>query len=210
MYTVAVMPTITGRENSFVRAMSSIEPQVDLLVTVLNHPLGSAAKLDIGRTKGDDSILFFCDDDLEYPPDYVATMLDWLEAWDYEAIVTCHGRVLRSSHFLDYKEAYYSLKMTSGAWLNYPGGCALAMHSKLSPPKASVKNTEEAVLAVWAQKTKTPIWLVPHRANWLTYLLDRDAETIFKEESQYSFTRRNGVLAEHNGSWEVYHGKGLL
>jgi hypothetical protein len=178
----------------------------DAWVCEPDDPQGSAAKLRWTREWS--GLYLGCDDDLVYPPDYVETMLRWVRRWRGRAIVCCHGRVLRP-RASGFKDASMSVNFhgveTTGSWLNYPGACAIAWDSRLQvPTRAPAKSCEEAALAVWAQQTRTPVWLVPHAADWLGYSLQSDAFTIWGEEKATGFERRNGVLQQLRSAWRVH------
>jgi hypothetical protein len=224
---LAVLATLPGREAALARCLASLRPQVDQL-RVICHDVtappecvtaladawvcepdtqGSAAKLRWAQEW--DGLYLGCDDDLEYPATYVATMRRWVRRWKGKALVTCHGRILkpRTTGFADYVEAKAPQQGTHGMWLNYPGGCALAFDTRLNVP-ASVpgKNLEEAHLAVWAQVNRVPIWLVPHPKGWFTYLLQgTDLPTIWAEEKGAKFANRNAVLTPHSEQGWMVH-----
>ena len=231
---LAVVVSMPGREQVLRRALESLHPQVDTLALFWNgswescpafakaiidrgtiayddtNTRGSGAKLHWSRTW--DGLYLACDDDLAYPPDYVATMRSWVERWDRQALVTCHGRVLRphAERFKDAEFTAHALReVPEGRWLNYPGGCALAFDTSLNvPPDMPGKNVEEGCLAVWAQTHQVPIWLVPHAADWLEYLLPLHGAhyTIWTDELAHGFRNRNSVLAPQGrgAGWAVH------
>lgn len=232
MATLAVLATVPGREATLRECLASLRPQVDEL-RVICHDMteppaavlefatdfvcmadraGSAAKLLFADTwKG---LYLGCDDDLAYPADYVETMRRWVKRWKGRALVTCHGRTLspKSRGFLDVVSASAPQQANAGAWINYPGGCAMAFDTRLNvPPFVPGKNLEEAHLAVWAQRRGVPIWLVPHAAGWLRYLLaGKDLPTIWAEEKGAQFANRNAVLrpVSESTGWGVHRLRG--
>jgi hypothetical protein len=226
---LAVLATMPGREAALAVCLASLRPQVQQL-RVICHDMteppecverladewrcepdtrGSAAKLEWAqRWPG---LYLGCDDDLEYPPDYAATMLRWVRRWKGRALVTCHGRVLRprSTGFLDIRMAVAPRQRTGRAWLNYPGGCGLAFDTRLAVPEhVPSKNLEEVHLAVWAQRQRVPIFLVPHSAGWLRYLLPEGhtGPTIWAEEKGARFANRDAVIRPWSAAheWRVY------
>jgi len=230
MPSLAVLATVPGREVALRACLASLRPQVDQLRVVCNgftEPPEAVLEfaddylLDSADQRGSAAKLFWardwtglylgCDDDLEYPADYVATMLRWVKRWKGRALVTCHGRTLRprSTSFLDASRASAPQAANEGGWINYPGGCAIAFDTRLLVPNwVPGKNLEEAHLAVWAQAERVPIWLVPHSAGWLRYLLrGTTLPTIWAEEKGAKFANRNRVLEPvGNGEgWKVYH-----
>ena len=72
---------------------------------------GDAEKIYmIGEVEG---YVFTCDDDLVYPPDYVESMMGYLEELDDKTILTCHGRVMMprpvKNSYTDRIAAYHCL-----------------------------------------------------------------------------------------------------
>lgn len=232
MSTLAVLATVPGREFALETCLRSLRPQVDL-IRVICHNMdapprcvselangwtcetdlrGSAAKLEWARTHV--GLYLACDDDWEYPPDYVATMRRWVRRWKGRALVTAHGRILapESVQFGHVEDFWPPQGANTGAWLNYPGACALAFDTRLQvPDSVPGKSLEEAYLAIWAQETKTPIWLVPHTEGWLRYLLKErpDVPTIWDREKRAGFADRNEIFQTYRAvtgkTWQVYH-----
>lgn len=219
MPTLAALATIPGREAALAVCLRSLRPHVDEIRVVCNgfreppaivrdladafvcEPVdleGSAAKL---RWAGEWTGLYLgCDDDLEYPPEYVDVMAGRVKRWKGRALVTCHGRILRphSVAFTDVEAAWAPQQANPGAWINYPGGCAMAFDTRLNvPARVPGKNLEEAHLAVWAQRRGVPLWLAKHDAGWLRYLLNgTKLPTIWAQEKGAKFANRNAVLRE--------------
>ena len=219
--TLAVVVTMPGRPLE--QALASLRPQVDELTVYCNgfdsvpksvaladhmfcdpdNNVGASGKFFLTRKW--DGIYFACDDDLRYPPDYVQVMRDAVRRWDGQALVTCHGRVLHAGRFEAARLTYRALDDCPERWLNYPGSCALAFDTQLQVPDVFPKNNEESALAVWAQQHNIPIWLLPHRADWLQSLLpDKyDGPTIWKAEKAAGFANRNAMLSQV-ADWSVH------
>jgi len=227
---LAAVVTVPGREHALAECLRSLRPQVTRLHVVCHDmtippdvvrhqaddwvcipdQCGSAAKLMWVREHA--GLYLACDDDWKYPADYALTMLRWVKRWKGRALVTGHGRILspRATGFQDAEFARSPQQESKGAWLNYVGGCALAFDTRLSPPwPIPGKNLEEAHLSVWAQRQRVPIWLLPHAATWLTYLLaNSNLPTIWDAEKAARFKNRNAVLDAIGAGpgWKVFHG----
>src|SRR4051794_16563154 len=109
---VGRMATYPARSEFLVRAVESIRTQLDELVVVLNEYSRKRAKQlpafenvryvipptdtkDAGKFLGENGAgqyVFLLDDDLEFPPNYVASMIEGYEQLPVErAIVGLHG-----------------------------------------------------------------------------------------------------------------------
>ncbi len=223
---LAALATCPGREAALAIALASLRPQVarlhvvchdveqppDCVRDLADHWVcqpdvrGANAKLDWARSWS--GLYLACDDDFEYPADYAETMLRWVKRWKGRALVVGHGRTLKrkARSFTHAAAAGTARTASTGAWINYPGAGALAFDTRLQvPDDIPGKNIEEPHLAIWAQREGVPIWLVPHPANWLRWLLVDQPElpTIWAEEKANGFARRNAVIATH-GPWEVH------
>lgn len=227
---LAALATVPGREPYLRQALVSLRPQVERIHVVANgftdppavaleladlvvcdpeDRHGSAAKLRWSREWS--GLYLGCDDDFAYPADYAETMKRWVKRWRGRALVTCHGRVLRptAKGFEDVLEAVAPRCKAEGMWLNYPGACAIAFDTRLQvPAEVPGKNLEEVHLAEWAQRQRVPVWLVPHSADWLRYLIadEDDVPTIWQAEKRARFANRNAVIAPRGkaSAWRVY------
>ena len=188
--TLAALAAIPGRDP--LPTLRSLRSQVDRLCLYWNGPetalpAGTRAIADevrINPANGGsvrklawasewDGLYLACDDDLIYPPDYAAVMGHAVQRWDGRALVVAQGRRLHpdATTYADCDLAGRALASVAvGAWLNYPGACALAFDASVVPvgdAPMPYPNQEQECLALWAQQTQTPIWLVAHVAGWI-------------------------------------------
>lgn len=232
---LAVLATIPGRESALEGALLSLRPQVEQLRVICHdrddppecvtrladHWLcepdtrGSAAKLHWSRTWI--GLYLGCDDDFKYPPDYVETMLRWVQRWKGKALVTIHGRAFppRPKTYLEPDLRVAPLGESEGAWINFPGAAGIAWDTRLQVPDRvtfsggiPTKNQEEAFLGLWAQQHRVPIWLVPHPSSWVQWLLPKDApgRTIYDDEKRGGFKVRQRLLKSQirKGGWRLH------
>ena len=209
---IAGMATIAGRLESLKEAISSLLPQVDKLYIRLNgyteipncckHPK-IVASIDIENSLGDAAkflnlhetgYLFFCDDDLIYPPDYVKRFITAIEASNRKAIVTIHGREFRKFPI----QSYYhdnSIKISCLAtqltqqYIHVPGTGVTAFHSstiKLSLADFKRSNMADIWLGIAAQKSRVPVIAISHNKGWVTMSRKYD-----ESYSIYSLLNRN-------------------
>lgn len=194
-----------------------VEELADEVVLDPENTAGAATKLRWADRW--DGTYFACDDDLAYPPDFCDVLERWLEHWGRRAIVSTHGRVLRPSarSFFDTIWTCRTLdELPRGRWVNWLGACALAFDTALEVPATFPgRNLEEPCLAVWAQERRVPLWVVPHPAGWLEYLLDRHVVepdptqpgyTIWCEEKAGGFVNRDAPIAAYGSRhlWTVH------
>jgi len=97
--------TIGGREEALQETLDSLRGQADHIVVGTDHRLGDATKFKpfFPKIKVDDKgeevetmkysgYFLTCDDDLIYPPDYVEKMIEGIERYNREAVVSFHGK----------------------------------------------------------------------------------------------------------------------
>ena len=145
-----------------------------------------------------------CDDDFEYPVNYAATMREAVEQWDGRAIVTAHGRTYRGSPSGWHDVVGGSIGnvhklVTAGRWINHGGSGVAAWDTRHVhvPTEWAHRNMVDAQLAVWAQRARVPIRLVPHPARWLKPLAYLDRNGIFKMSQLEGHKRRSELIAAH-------------
>lgn len=229
--TLAVIPTIPGREAALAVALASLRPQVTEL-RVLCHDMteppecvreyatgwvcepdrhGSAAKLRWAREW--DGLYLGCDDDLHYPDDYVRVMHGWVRRWRGRALCAIGGWRF-TGHETQYpdgpgvQQLGYPIGGNRGEWVNYPIAAGLAFDTRLMVPSIiPEKNQEEAYLALWAQRHRVPMWLVPKAKGWLRWLLPREnpGYTIWAAERADGYAIRKRLAEEpaRNG-WKLF------
>jgi hypothetical protein len=226
--TLAVIATInhTERKHPLTRAANSLRPQVDELRIVGNgyetlpdgfdglaspENLGSSAKLYWAAEW--DGYYFCCDDDLEYPPDYVARMVAELERWDGEVIVTAGGRTMKpdAKRWRDWiGNGAYVTAVPESKWINYCGGFAFAFDaSKIQPPYPIPDvNEEEAHLSVWAQREGIPIRLIARPHDWPKRIpMPARAWTSFAVAAREGFATRGRIISQVE-KWVVHEPSG--
>jgi hypothetical protein len=196
----ASMATIPSRSASLERAVASLLPQVDVLQVYCNghravprclvHPrisaIGTPTGLpDIGASAkfvlcGEaDGYRLTCDDDLEYPSDYVATMLDAVDRYDRKAVVGVHGAVLAKRLGRTYQACrqevlhfFHGLKDDRAVHL-LGTGC-LAYHGELVRPSEDVfidaPNMVDVWFACFCQRKGIPRVAIARPDRWIRQL----------------------------------------
>ena len=166
---------------------------------------GSSAKLHWRQEW--DGVYFACDDDLEYPPDYVERMLQPFREFGDGLLVTACGRTLiphaRTWHDVR-GEARYVAAVPEARWINYLGGCAFAFHTSLALPEIDPPNEEEAVLSVWAQREGVPIRLIQRSYDWPKRIpLAPRSFTLYDAAAREGFATRSRIIQQVS-PWQIH------
>jgi hypothetical protein len=189
------MATMPVRERSLQETVSSIIDQCDELNIYMNgwnhvpdflhHP-----KINIFRSQdhrgdlGDVGKFFRCakwkgyiftvDDKIIYPANYAATMIDAIEKYGRQAVISLHGRMLKpscNSYYHDYERAIRCLDYhPEDTFAHVLGTGVMAFHSstfkvKLSHFKST--NMSDIWMSIALQKAKVPILLLKHNSGWI-------------------------------------------
>lgn len=225
--TLAALAAIPGRAKFLPRVLSSLRNQVDVLCVYLNgwdsvprcvtdladqHVVdrenrGAERKLHWAQSHS--GIYLSCDDDFAYPPDYVATMRSAVERWQGRAIITAHGRTYSGTakNFLDTVRGsvgtVYSTVPT-GRWVNHGGTGVMGWDTRVvhMPSEWPERNLADMQVALWAQQNCIPIWLIPHRAQWLHALAVSDPNGLFRRSQTDRHRRRTQAL--HRTVWRLF------
>ncbi|CAN5503008.1 hypothetical protein BH11PSE9_BH11PSE9_14700 [soil metagenome] len=207
---VAGMATVAGNELALRATVVSLLPQIDRLYLYLNgftaaprfvaeNPkiiwtldpdgkrYGDAGKF-WGLPQAKDAIYLTCDDDITYPPDFVASMIRELAALDGRAIVGVHGSLV-----LQPCAAYYEMK--GRAVFNYEHALMRRRQVHIAATNSAVFHSSVVTMtladfeqpnmaAIWlakfARSAKLPAYVVPRPDRWLTSL-EVTRPTIYQE-----------------------------
>lgn len=191
----AYTATIPQREKTLQISIASMLPQVDSIQVVLNNFKHVPAFLKhekITCVFGDNSLedgsrfkniategyVIVFDDDIEYPSDYVETMI--IHCNRMNGIVAPMGKILKprpiEHYYKDIKETYKTFQEVAGYHrVDVPGACGILWNAD------KVKITEDIItkevhhsdicVGVFAKQNNIPCFVVPHAADWLKNLL---------------------------------------
>lgn len=228
---LAALATIPGRARYLRRVLFSLRPQVDRLCVYLNGygnvPEAVAELADEhvvdGENRGAErkfhwserhrGLYFSCDDDLVYPPDYVARMLAEVERWNGDAIVTLHGRSYDGrpthiSHVVPDSIGVFTNRLREGRWVNHGGTGVMAWDSRRVriPSEWHSHNLADMQVSAWAQRNQVPIWLAARERNWVRSLLPLDPDGIYSSSRREGHERRNKILVDVGSErgWRVF------
>jgi hypothetical protein len=194
--TSANLATHPPRLESLRKTVDSLLPQVDVVRIYFNecdppewatqndkiHPVSGHVNLtDNGKFyfldhTEPDEIYFTCDDDIIYPPDYVATTLRWLERCP---IITYHGKRINTTG--NYQNSYYfgghyvfDFKATTqkNEYVHIPGTGVMAIDLAKYRPSQLIahhpnQKMSDLVFAVQAAIDNQAILTPAHKGDWL-------------------------------------------
>lgn len=181
------------------KVIESLLPQIDQIFIVLNgyikvpdvlntytnskvfiscsdNSMTDAEKFrDIELRRG---YLFTCDDDLEYPPNYVRYMISKIEEYNRKAIISLHGRKLKPppiiSYYNDHIEYYHFMQNVKKDYVVDVGGTGVtAWHSdtiKISFSDFQKPSMADIFFGLQARKQRVKIIVAKHKATFIKYL----------------------------------------
>ena len=194
MRIVASLATMPGREECLQKAIASIAPQVDALVVHFNgsgavspraamlgtpnnvfaqgslENRGDQMKFLCG-THHDGDWRLTCDDDLIYPPDYVATLVSW--ASKLNGPVGAHGSKLLppfDDYYLSRTSYHFAVPLAEATEVDVLGTGTLCWYdgwyafSKADFPEPNMADIWAAVAFKRAERS---LWVVPHPGDWV-------------------------------------------
>lgn len=205
--------SVPSRELILRRTIESVINQCDIVNVFLNNYehipdyLLNNVKINVWksqdyRDKGDagkffksgetNGYFFTIDDDLEYPSDYVTTMISKVEEYKRKFIITCHGRTLIPGKIQSYYSAasrlyqYHCLKEQKEDQVVEVGGTGvMCFHSdtiKVTFGDFLEPNMADIWMFKLSQEQKVGIISIAHSASWLQYLKGvNDQDTIYSQ-----------------------------
>lgn len=220
--TYAGLATLPRRWDHLQKVLEHILPNVDRLFVYVDgeeplpdflrlHPKTMQARREPGL--GDTGKFFglfatptpaywvIIDDDLFYPPQYVAHMTGWVDRYKRRALVALGGAVIESpcEHF--YGDArkcryHYSQGLAQPMPINLTNTGICAFHSDTIRPEESDfprKNMTDIWLSAWANERGIPQVVIPHPAAWFPHApIDFD-DTIWGKHGK---TKDDAPMAE--------------
>jgi hypothetical protein len=204
MKITANIATYPPRKESLKRMLQSIEGQFDIVRIHYNEPHRFPDLADNGKFYALDKItepeIYFClDDDLIYPPDYVAYTLAAIKK--YGCIVSHHGRRLlgEGHHYYKGHTVFTCLgHVQTDEEVDVPGSGCMAFDTRYFHPKGLADSPDlrmaDLVFGLEAAKQKKQIGVLAHATGWIKHIDNR--ETIYETESRNGIKRQNEIADE--------------
>lgn len=183
---IAQFATIPERMGVIRTAARSISSQVDLVrITYDSDTDGN--KFKNLREFSNDEVIFICDDDIEYPTDYVEVMMNYLRPG---FVVTCMGKNLKerpiNSFYRDESECIKTFEDNDRiVQVEVPGTCALAFYRADCPDLDHTffeSINSDIWMGIYCKQHDIPCIVIPHKAGWLKNLmplLPTDTPSVF-------------------------------
>lgn len=118
-----------------------------------------------------------CDDDIEYPPDFVSRMIEVYNSQPM-AFLTVMGKNLNTrplkSYYKGWKENYRTFdEIKELTRVDIPGCCGIIWHSDVITVNESVMKVpnSDVCIGVLAREKRVQCYVIPHPANWLKNLM---------------------------------------
>ncbi len=231
----ASLATIPRRAVQLRHVVERLLPQVDRLGVYLNgyedvprfldlHGIEVVRSAEHGD-RGDAGKFFWagstqgyhliCDDDLDYPEDYVERLLAGIERHGRRAVVGFHGCVLREE-VADYHRSrrllHFSRALASDTPVHVLGTGACGYHAsaiEVWPKDFAAPNMADVWLALLGQRQGVPFVCLAREQDWLTELPGCREHSLYERSLARSREAGAGASAETNavrahGRWELH------
>jgi hypothetical protein len=172
---IAQFATIPQRANTLKIAARSMAGQVDL-VRVFYDSKTDGNKFKNLTEFSNDEVIFICDDDIQYPADYVKTMMQYLKPG---IVITCMGKIMKprpiASFYRDEALCYKTFETCEELTrVEIPGTCAMAFYRSTCPDLDSSffqSLNSDIWMGIYCKVNTIPCYVIPHKADWLTNLM---------------------------------------
>ncbi len=210
---IGSIATMPSRANTFKKTLNSILPQVNQLyvfldgfeeipLELLKQPnchitllpqqgsLHASSRFLAPHLFGSDATVILFDDDILYPPDYVAQAKLALAQYGGKAIIGFHGTIFLPPH-LSYARNrhtfHFATKLDMDTHVHELGCGTAAFHSsKFRPDPATWRHhqMDDLYMAAEALKTKLSLISIKREANWLTPLAENQKDSLWRATQQ--------------------------
>lgn len=207
---VATLATLARREDSFRQMLPTILGQVDhTFIALGGYPdvpdflrglervsvflcesgpdLGASSRFLCLEALNRLAVVLVVDDDILYPPDYAARMVEGLDRFGGQALLGVHGRIFLPPH-ASYSEHAFShhfqaaLEGASHVHEVGVGTCAfLSDRLAVDPRSWDRYDMDDIVLAIEAEKRGLPRIAIDREKNWLRPLAEDQHDSLWRK-----------------------------
>jgi hypothetical protein len=155
-----------------------------------------------------------CDDDLEYPLDYVTTLIDRIESFDRSAIVGLHGVIVEEIPTGYFRRRlihhFVSALLPHSKLVNNLGTGTVAFHSdvfeSIDPRVWPISGMVDIFLSIEARKRFVPMICIDRSRRWLReQAMPEGNPTLFNE-----FNKKDEIIRDQLSMHEPWGYKGIL
>lgn len=178
-----------------------ISEQFKTTVTTTTGNLTDNGKFYRLDTLTEHEYYFTLDDDLIYPPDYVAKTIEAIE--EYGCIIAHHGRQLLSkqAHYYRGHKCFRCLDdVDTAEMLDVAGTGVTAFRTDYFHPKGlanhKLQRMSDLIFSLEAAKQGKTIGIVPHKHGWI--------KPIFNKESIFDTEMNNGIAKQNELANEIF------
>ncbi len=228
----ASLASVPGRERQLGMVVERLLPQVDRLGVYLNGydriPRFLADERIVvaeSRSTGDrgdagkfywadqaDGYVLTCDDDIDYPADYVAQLLDGIERHGRRAVVGFHGAVLHEP-LVDYYRSrrlfHFSQALRRDSPVHVLGTGVCGYHAStwmVGATQFARPNMADIYFGLAAQEQQVPFICLRRETGWLRELPGTRSTSIYTraQRSTSVGTSEQTQLARRDGGWRLH------
>jgi hypothetical protein len=178
---------------------------------VVHRSQTSGSLRDLGKflalqTLDQAAYVFTADDDIVYPPDYVACLIRKIDSYQKKAAVGLHGVLIAeqpTGYFSGHRTVFhYRRALESDKAVNLLGTGALAFHSSLfaeTPFKPNHPGMADIDFAIACKVNRTPLICVARHDGWLQDIAIASGTTLYEEFKRND--RQHTTLLQQNTPW---------
>lgn len=214
--------SIPWRREMLKKTIESLLPQVDKLVVGLNiypdvpdfcnHPKIEVHRLD--NSTGDSAKFYTvqectgyygtADDDVIYPADYVAKMVEAMQKNGNNVLLTGHGRIMKPRPLKSYYKGHLRMfhlfrDLDAQQRCDIGSCCALFFHTdtlKVHYSDFALPNMTDIWISKAAHEQGVPIICIPHKGNWCVYQIKDKQGQIVEDTRSIHYNSRNNDAAQ--------------
>ena len=203
---IGMMASFPPRKDVLEKTLSTILPQLDILILYLNNydkipsfAINPQIKVILGKDAVGDlqdngkfysvheinnAYIFTLDDDILYPEDYTTTMIHYIETFHRLCVVGVHGIIFNKLDFNNIKDrqVYTFDKQAHGHFVDMVGTGTAAWHSSLlNIHLTDFKSTGlcDIYFSTITNRQYVPIFSVPRYTGWLKKAKQTTSESIY-------------------------------
>jgi hypothetical protein len=206
---IGSIPTMPSRLASFEQVLPTILPQLDLLYVHLDGhdgvPSFLAGRDNVVVSSGDElrglradsrmlcleriatpSVVFFFDDDILYPSDYVSRLTYCLSMLQGNAVVGVHSRIFLPPHqnyLRDAQVMHFQEALPRPIHVHELGTGTMAFLSdrfRPDPTRWKRRGMSDINLAVEAERCKLPRVTIDRAASWLAPIAEEQEDSLWR------------------------------